>query len=362
MIVARPELKQLQDVPHGGYHSNLPCGDLLDFSSNVNPFGPSPSIWTAMQRVDIKQHPDPRAMSLRWALAAHHRVEPLALLVGNGAVELIYLLVLAYVRPGDRVVVVGPTFGEYAKASTIMGAEVVIHPTIPDHGFALDTDALVTTVQQHSPRIIFLCNPNNPTGTCLERSTIERVLHACPDTLLVLDEAFAAFAPGYDKPIARLLEYPNLLVLRSMTKDYALTGLRVGYAIGPAAIIAALEAVQPPWSVNALAQTAALAALGDKDHMVNTLAALAESNNNLRCILKQHGFAPHPSAVHFFLLTVRSATVAARYLLTRGILVRDCTSFGLPGYIRIASRQDDDNAKLIDTLVACKEELCKERC
>jgi len=309
-----------------------------------------------MQQVAIGQHPDPHATLLRKALAAYHAIDPTRLLVGNGAIELIYLLATAYVRSGDCVVIVTPTFGEYAKAVAIMGAEIIQHPlTNRDNTFALDLDALLRTVQQTQPRMLFLCNPNNPTGTSHPWTTVETLLTAAPETLVVLDEAFVNFAPDHWHATG-LREYPNLLILRSMTKDYALTALRVGYAIGVPEVITALEKVQPPWSVNAMAQAAALVALNDEGHMRGTLATLAKERHTLQRDLQERGFAPLPSAVHFFLVPVRSATDTTRFLLNRGILVRDTTSFGLPTHIRIAARQAADNAQLIAALVAFREE------
>jgi histidinol-phosphate aminotransferase len=357
-IIPRPALERVPCVPHGGHHSSLPPGDLLDFSANINPFGPSPRIWQAMQAVDIACHPDPRAAPLRHALAKHNDVDPAALLVGNGAADLIYQLATAYVRPGDQVLIVAPTFGEYAAAAAMMGAEVVHHwlQHAPD-GFALDTERLTRDVQRHQPRMLFLCSPNNPTGTYYEQGAVEYLLRAAPHTLLVLDEAFVNFVADPWRA-TDLLEHPNLLILRSMTKDYALTGLRVGYAMAAPEIIAALEKVQPPWSVNALAQAATLAALEDTDHLYNTLAQLAQSSTRLRAGLVAAGFAPLPSAAHFCLLPVHDAAAWHAALLERGILVRDCASFGLPQHIRIAARQIEENSRLLAALAECKEELC----
>jgi histidinol-phosphate aminotransferase len=310
-----------------------------------------------MQAVDIAQHPDPRATPLRRALAAHNGIDPAALLVGNGAADLLYQLAMAYLRPGDCVLVVAPTFGEYAAAAATMGAKVIYHPTDADSGFALDIEQLVYEEQQHRPRLLFLCNPNNPTGTYHDQGVIEALLAAAPDTLLVLDEAFINFV-ARPWPACRLLAHPNLLILRSLTKDYALTGLRAGYAMAAPPIIAALEKVQPPWTVNALAQAAALAALDDAAHLRASLAALAQAKSSLLHDLERLDFAPLPSAVHFFLLPVASAAEWQRELLARGILVRDCTSFGLPEHIRIAVRTPPENARLVAALAACKEELC----
>jgi histidinol-phosphate aminotransferase len=359
-ISPRPALEQVPPVPHGGHHSNLPPGDLLDFSANINPFGPSPRIWPAMQAVDIACHPDPRAAPLRRALAAHNGIDLAALLVGNGAADLIYQLATAYVRPGDRVLIVAPTFGEYAAAAAMMGAEVMEHRLVPADGFALDAERLARDVQHTQPRLLYLCSPNNPTGTYYDQGTVEYLLRAAPHTLLVLDEAYVNFA-AEPWPATSLLEHPNLLLLRSLTKDYALTGLRLGYAIAAPEVIAALEKVQPPWAVNALAQAAALAALEDTAHLRDTLAQTRQVSTSLRADLMAAGLAPLPSAVHYCLLPVDSAPEWHAALLERRILVRDCTSFGLPQHIRIAARTRIENRRLLDALVACKEERCPAR-
>lgn len=355
----RPALERVPPVPHGGHHSALPPGDLLDFSANINPFGPSPRIWQAMQAVDIARHPEPRAAQLRRALAAQHGRDPAALLVGNGAADLIYQLATAYVRPGDRVLIVAPTFGEYAAAAAMMGAQVVEHRLAPGSGFALDVAALAQQARQLQPRLLFLCNPNNPTGSYQPYEAVAHLLRACPATLLVLDEAFVNFLPAVQPPTPG--PHPpaeNLLILRSMTKDYALTGLRLGYAIAAPEVIAALEKVQPPWTVNALAQAAGLAALEDAAHLRRTLAALAQAKHHLESRLHALALPPLPSAVHFWLLPVPDAAAWQAALLERRILVRDCTSFGLPCHIRIAARREEDNRQLLAALAACKEELC----
>lgn len=359
-IPARPELERVPPVPHGGHNSDLPPVELRDFSANINPYGPSPRIWAAMQAVTIAQHPDPRATPLRRALAAHNDVAPATLIVGNGAADLIYQLATAYVRTGDRVVIVTPTFGEYAAAAAMMGAEIIRHPTTPDNGFALDGAALIDTLRRTQPRLLFLCNPNNPTCTYYDREVIAALLHACPDTLLVLDEAFVNFAASPWRAV-ELLAYPNLLILRSLTKDYALTGLRAGYALAHPVTIAAIEKVQPPWAVNALAQAATLAALEDAEHLRTTLARIRQASSDLRAELTTLGLAPLPAAVHFFLVPVHSAAAWKAALLARGMLVRDCTSFGLPQHIRIAPQQPDDNRALVQAMRACQEELCAAR-
>ncbi len=353
LIRPRPEVERITTIPHGGFESGRPPG-LLDFSANVNPFGPSPRIWEAMREVPIDQHPDPRAAPLRNLLAEIEGLDARQILVGNGAVDLIYQVAVAYLRAGDRVLIVQPTFGEYANAAAIMGAEIVALDTrvgaqhaVPLH--EINLDALQKVARESNPRVIFLCNPNNPTGTYLECQAIEQLRRACPDTLVVLDQVFVRFvADAWSS--REWLPFDNLILLRSLTKDYALTGLRVGYAMASTNTIAALEKVQPPWSVNALAQAAAMAALRDEDHLRTSLAALARAKEDLVRDLTQLGMTVFPSRVHFFLMHVGSAFEFTQRLLERQILVRDGTSFGLPEFVRIAARRPSENARLVEAI------------
>ncbi|MCL4394584.1 MAG: histidinol-phosphate aminotransferase family protein [Chloroflexi bacterium] len=347
-IRPRPEVERVPPVIHGGFHSEH-ATDWLDFSSNVNPFGPSPRIWDAMRAVPIGQHPDPRAAPLREVLAEIENVSPCRLIVGNGSVELIYHLAVAYLRAGDRVLVVGPTFGEYAAACAIMGAQVMFYRTRPANDFEINLDALLSEARACKPRLIFLCNPNNPTGIYLPREVIETILRGRPDALLVLDQAFVHFVADAwnSRP---LLAFDNLLILRSLTKDYALTALRVGYATGSSSVIEAIEKVQPPWSVNTLAQVATIAALRDEKHLRDSLAALAHAKDAFIRALTQLDLRVVPSATNFFLLQVPSASELARQLRERKLVVRDCTSFGLPTFARIAVRKPEENVRLVSVL------------
>ncbi len=347
-IHPRLELASVPPVVHGGFKSAGP-EDALDFSSNVNPYGASPHIWDAMRAVPINRHPDPRAAPLRSALADYLQVSRDQVIAGNGSVELIYHLANAYLRPGDRVLVVGPTFGEYAAAAQVMGAEVVAWAARAADDFRVDVESLVTAADRCRLRLIHICNPNNPTGAYLPCDAIERLLTACPDSLVVLDEAFYRFAAvPWDS--RSLLRHENLVILRSLTKDYALTALRAGYALAQPPIIDVLDRVQPPWSVNALAQAAAIEALRDDNHLRSSLAALASAKTELIAGLVALGLAPVASAVHFMLVPVPSAPRMTRQLADRHILVRDCTSFGLPDHIRIATQRPEQNARLLAAL------------
>lgn len=332
------ELERLGIAPH----------EVLDFSVNSNPFGPSPAVREALLRVPLDHYPDREALALRRALAAHLRVDVEQIVVGNGTAELLWLTALAYIPPGAGALVIGPTFGEYARAARLMGARVHEWTARPEEGFAVVPRAVEEALRAARPKVVFLCHPNNPTGVALDLDHLARWAGDWPETLFVVDEAYLAFAAGC--PSALSLGAPNVLVLRSMTKDYALAGLRLGYAVGPRPLVEALARVRPPWNVNALAQAAGLAALGDPLHLHRTLGALAEAAQNLAAGLRGLGLEVCPSCVHFFLVNVGDGAALRAALLRHGILVRDAASFGLPQYVRIATRRPHENARLLTAL------------
>lgn len=348
-IYPRLELEYVSQIPHGGYQKRFGEPELLDFSANVNPFGPTPRLWEALQKVPLGQHPDPRATTLRHFLANLLGLSTQQILIGNGSIELIYQIAVAYLRPKDQVLIVEPTFGEYAAASMMMGAEIIRWQTKLENSFALNIEEFGAFLRKNQPRLLFLCNPNNPTGLFRQCEEIEYILQQAPETLFILDEAFVRFV-NHAWSALPLLKYENLLILRSLTKDYALTGLRVGYAVAAPTIIAALAKVQPPWSVNALAQTGAIAALCDEAHLQTSLAALAQAKKEFVNDLIALGQKVLASEVNFFLLRVDSARIWAQKLREKGILVRDTTSFGLPNTIRVATRQAVENKHFVETI------------
>jgi len=324
--------------------------EVLDFSVNSNPYGPSPEVQRALADVPLDRYPDREALGLRRALAGHNHVSIDQIVVGNGTAELLWLVALAFLRAGDSVLVVGPTFGEYGRVAALMGARVEKWTARPEREFDVEPDAVRRYLQQLAPRVAFVCNPNNPTGSTLTPGIIQGWAKAHPKTLFVVDEAYLAFASGLHSALAA--EADNILVLRSMTKDYALAGLRLGYAVGHTSLITALGQVRPAWNVNALAQAAGVAALGDEVGLRATLGALGQAKEELVIALRKLGLSPLPSAVHFFLVDVGDGCAFRRKVLREGILVRDCASFGLPAFVRIATRRPEENARLVAAISA----------
>lgn len=350
-IQPRPEVSDLTPAYHGAFdyaeleRLGLDPDAVLDFSVNGNPYGPSPVVREALAAVPLDRYPDREALALRRALAAHLGVPPAQIVAGNGAAELLALLALAFVRPRDRVLVAGPSFGEYARASRLMGGRVETWTARPEQAFAVEPEAIARRLAVLRPRLAFLCRPNNPTGYILPLEMLAEWAREHPATLFVVDEAYLAFAPGSRSALG--LGADNVLVLRSMTKDYALAGLRLGYAAGPEGLISALARVRPPWNVNALAQAAGLAALADDAHIRRSLGELVQARGHLVADLEALDLTVLPSAVHFFLVEVGDAAATRAGLLHRGMLVRDCTSFGLPAFVRVATRRPEENERLV---------------
>jgi histidinol-phosphate aminotransferase len=337
---------------HGAFDFNelerlgLRPEEVLDFSVNSNPHGPSSAVRKALARVRLDVYPDREALALRRALAERLNVNPQAIVVGNGVSELVMLVALAYVRPGYRALIIGPTYGEYCRAASLMEAVIEQWNSRAESGFAVDVDAILS--QHKPPHLAFLCNPNNPTGTCLSLDRVAQLADTWTQTLWIVDEAYLPFAPNAKSALELGLE--NILVLRSMTKDHALAGLRLGYAVGNEAVVSALARVRPPWNVNALALAAGLAALSDREHLACSMELIQQDKRHLVEHLQAAGRRVYSSATHFFLVETGDGAATRRALLRRGLLVRDCASFGLPAFVRIATRKREENLQLISAM------------
>jgi histidinol-phosphate aminotransferase len=334
---------------HGGLNyielrsMGIDPASLIDFSTNVNPFGPSPRAIAALRAIDPSPYPDRDALDLRMSLSRANAMPLDNVMAGNGTAELIWLAAHAFLRTGDTVVIIGPTFGEYERAARANGANVIPFCAVPPL-FQLDVDDLVACIQKHLPRLVFLCNPNNPTGLYLEDSDVRRIAQTCTGGFLVLDEAYRSFvAPSPFGP----LPTSNTLVLRSMTKDFALAGLRLGYALGPPALLDVMRAIQPPWSVSSAAQAAGLASLYDLGHLYRTLELTRQSMLALRAALSALGVYILPGKLHYTLIDVGYAAAWRKQLMASGCLVRDCSSFGLTRYVRVSTRSTEENHRLV---------------
>ncbi len=325
--------------------------DVLDFSASINPLGAPPGTTQAMSAIDLAAYPDTECTALREALAAKLGVPTAQILVGNGSTELIHLTARAYLSPGDTATIFSPTFGEFEAACRMRDAPALSIAACEDSGFCWNIDAASVRIGEQRPSLVFLCNPNNPTGLYVGEADVRRIADAIPEgSLLLLDEAYLPFVDSQWDSLP-LLDLGNVALLRSMTKDYALTALRLGYMLAPPAVVECVKAQQHSWSVNALAQAAGVAALSNEQHVIQGRKEVQVAKRYLLEELGGMGLKCAPSAANFVLVKVGDAR-ELRSTLLKGyqISVRDCASFGLPDYIRVGIRTRDDCKRLVSAL------------
>ena len=272
------------------------------------------------------------------------------LLVGNGSTELIHLLPRACLSQGNRCLIFSPTFGEYASASELAGAEVHFVHSHPAQSFNWPLCEALQAIEQLRPSVVFPCNPNNPTGVYLGSDYIAQLIEVVgAEELLVLDDAYVPFADGQWDSLS-LFDSGNIAILRSMTKDHALAGLRLGYVVAHPKLISAVRKIQPAWSVNAVALAADVAALEDDSHVLAAGETIKKARAYLYRELRSLGISTTDSSANFLLAHVGDAARIRSALLRRRIAVRDCASFGLPVCIRIAVRKPEECTQLMSAL------------
>lgn len=348
-------MRQVTTV-HGGLDPaelrslGLQPDQILDFSANINPLGPSRRVMRAAAEADLSAYPDRNSLGLREALAARLNVAIDKLMIGNGSTELIHLVARACLGPGERCLILAPTFGEYEAAAAIAGADVHTLHASENRGFRWSVDAAVRIIREMRPGVVFLCNPNNPTGAYLERDVVRQLNTAVGESgLLVLDNAYAELSDCRWDSLP-LLGTGSLVILNSMTKDHALAGVRLGYMVAEPSVVTAVRRLQPAWSVNAVAQAVGIAALEDEAHVARAREVILEAKAYLYRELEKLRVPVTHSATNFVLARVGDAAKIRSALLRRRMAVRDCASFGLPEHIRIAVRRPEECARLIGAL------------
>lgn len=346
---------------HGGNvylvsrETGIPLSRILDFSASINPLG-VPESAAAVIRESIgylPHYPEPFADELSMHVGEHLGLDPGAILCGNGSTELIYLVVRA-LAPG-KVLIPAPTFSEYEAACVMQrGTSCVRHVLSPENNFDIDVNAFIGSMA--GCNMVFLCNPNNPTGRILKRDAVLAMADAADrnSCYFVVDEAFIDFAP--ENSVAdEVAKRSHLIVLRSLTKFYALSGLRVGYGVFPAGLYESIKKYKEPWTVNTLAQKAGIAAIHDKDYHERTMTVIRDGKHFLEQGLKNLDIRYIPSASNYYLLKLDNAHDLICALRKKGILVRDCAGFpGLDGsFVRIAVKSERENAALLKEFASC---------
>ncbi|MFN8543346.1 MAG: histidinol-phosphate transaminase [Candidatus Binatia bacterium] len=325
----------------------------IKLASNENPLGPSPRALDAIRAAlpNVHRYPDGSAFYLKRKLSERLGVATDELVVGNGSNEIIELVARAFLRPRDEAVMADQAFVIYRMVVQAAGGVARI---VPLSDFTHDLEALAEAVTPRT-RLVFLSNPNNPTGTIFRRPAWETFLQAMHGRQLVViaDDAYAEYV--------RDPEYPNTITergdgsvpvvsLRTFSKLYGLAGLRIGYAVAPPAVIEAMGHVRQPFNVNALAQVAAVAALDDREHVERTLAVNDEGMAVLTHALRERGLEYVPSAANFLLVRVGQGKRVYEGLLRQGVIVRPMDAYGFPEHLRVTIGTGAENARFLAAL------------
>ncbi|MBI4838370.1 MAG: threonine-phosphate decarboxylase [Nitrospirae bacterium] len=345
---------------HGGdiyrFASELGVSEnkIVDFSASINPLGISKQAELEIRKglKSLPNYPDAEAAELRMKLSKRLGVSPDAVICGNGSTEVIYLIAKA-LKP-KNVLIPAPTFSEYERACRTASYELRVksYELKEKNNFDITPDNFIKSMRGCDAA--FLCNPNNPTGRLLGKDGVLKIANAARKLkcYLVVDEAFIDFCP--EESVVRSVEdNPCLIVLRSMTKFYALSGLRAGFGVFPLNLIDRLKKFKEPWTVNTLAQKASLTALDDHDYANRTFKLIKKEKQFFEKNFKKSGIGFIPSDANFYLLKIGDAGKAIAYLRKKGILVRDCSTFSVldGSYIRIAVKLRKHNKILLNEIM-----------
>lgn len=326
---------------------------IIDFSANINPFGPPTSILDNCRELfnGIETYPDPQSVLLKKKLAQREGLIESQLLIGNGGSELISLI--GRLLAGKNVMIVEPAFSEYEKACRINECEISYFSLSKE--WEVDVDSF--TEKLSNVQAVFFCNPNNPTGLYFNKRIMENLLSACQrqGCYLIVDEAFYDFVSQYESLVPYLKDFPNLILLRSMTKIYAIPGLRLGYMIASSEIIERLTNYQSHWSVNSIAMKVGERCLEENEYVHQTVQFVSSQREILFDFYKRNGFIVTDSKVNFYLLRDRlleEQYSLFEFLLKKGIVPRHTFNFpGLEGkWLRFAIRTDEENKKLLEAM------------
>ena len=339
----RATITQTPLAVHGGPDGSARA--LLDFSVNSNPLGPPDALLRALERVDISTYPDPTSRAVREGAAEHHQLRPEQIVFGNGTADLIHRLAAAYLHPQARVVIAGPTFGEYARASRLHGAQVI---QVDMYMGQLEPDVqhLMHVIKETRPTLVWVCHPNNPSGHAWDRAALDVLAAACTyeDALLVLDAAYLHLSDVQDPYLPS-----DAVQLYSLTKTFRIPGVRLGYAVAPLEVARVLEQVAPPWTVSAHAQAAAswIFTPEGSAFVKDTVPPLLQWRASFRHDLKALDLDVLETHTSFFLVRTRDAASLKTRAGEAGLRIRDGSSFGLPTFVRIATQRPEDNTRLL---------------
>ncbi|HDH58291.1 MAG TPA: histidinol-phosphate transaminase [Bacteroidetes bacterium] len=356
MDLARPILSEIRPYVPGKPISEVAreygVDDIVKLASNENPLGPSPLAMEALKEAisSLNLYPDAGSFSLRGKLSRLHDYPADGIILGNGSAEIVELICEAFLEPGRQAITGPQAFFKYRIACQIMGVRPIMVP-MPDYRY--DVDAIIDAVNKDT-RLVFIANPNNPTGTYLNKTEIERILEALPpEGILVLDEAYFEFIdlPDYPNGLDYVKSGRRVIVLRTFSKAYGLAGIRCGYAFTLPHIAAAMQKVREAFNCSSLAQIAAEAALDDQKFLDKTLENNRRGMRELENGLKNLGLDVVPSVTNFFLVNLKQPCDRVFIeLLKRGVIIRPMGPYELPNCARISVGLPDHHTRLFTAL------------
>lgn len=325
--------------------------EVYKLASNENSLGPSPKAVMAIKKAlkDLNRYPDGNCYYLKTKLAQKLKIKPENLALGNGSDELIAVIVQAFMNEDENAIVADPTFLEYRLITEAYGRQVRVVPCV---NLKYDLDGMKRAIDAKT-KLVFIANPDNPTGTYVSDKQITRFLEGLPENVIVvMDEAYYDFVDAGDYPdTMKHFNDRNLIILRTFSKAYGLAGLRVGYALANSELIECMNRVRQPFNVNSLAQVAARASLDDSTHLKKTVKTVLKGKKFLYGALDKMGVAYVPSQTNFILVDVkRDGWELFQKMLRRGVIVRDMKPYKLESYIRVTIGTDKENRKFIEAL------------
>ncbi len=325
---------------------------IVKLASNENPLGCSPRAVAAMREAikTIALYPDGNGFELKEALSRHYGVEQAGIVLGNGSNDMLELAARAFLTVGDKAVYSAHAFAVYPLATQAVGATGVSVPAI---GFGHDLKAISKAAVDQQAKLVFVANPNNPTGTFVSGDELLEFMRALPPQILVvLDEAYNEYLPvecRYDS-VSWLKDYPNLIISRTFSKAYGLAGLRIGYAFADAQVADMMNRVRQPFNVNSMAQAAALAAIQDTDFVQKAYALNQRGMKQITDGLTKLGLEYIPSFGNFVSFKIRDAMRIYRRLLELGVIVRPIANYAMPDYLRVSIGLETENEKFLSAL------------
>ncbi|HUW97302.1 MAG TPA: histidinol-phosphate transaminase [Acidiferrobacter sp.] len=357
LILAVPGVRGLVPYepgkPLAELERELGVTDAIKLASNENPYGPGPKARAAAAQAltQVERYPDGGAFGLKRALAERLGVSERQITLGNGSNDVLELIARTFLSPGEVALCDQYAFAAYPISVRGIGAQMLM---VPSRGYDHDLVAMAAALNA-TVRMVFLANPNNPTGSWFRADEFDQFLRVCPQsTLVVLDEAYFEYVTDADYPdgCAYLAQHPNVIVVRTFSKVHGLAGLRIGYALSQAPIAELMNRLRQPFNVNAIAQAAAIAALADRAYVEQMVAINATERDALQSAIQSLGFTVLPSVGNFLCVEFGEAARIYQALLEKGVIVRPLAPYGMPRHLRVTVGRPEENVRFLAALQA----------